>query len=117
MLNEETQTIARLAQSRNSLATKPEVKDVHAFASLWDMQDTYAKIRQKVEKEEEDEMVMYQEPHPSLLRKKNQKFVEHRLKTFEDITTLPRFYDAAVLVERVLASKEYSKQQKKNIAD
>ncbi|KAL0842395.1 hypothetical protein ABMA28_014509 [Loxostege sticticalis] len=117
MVIEETQTKACVTQTRHTLATRPQKKNAIAFASMWDMHDTYAKLAKIKPKEEPDEMVLYQSAEPTLLRKKKQKVSEdpdeRKGKTFEEIAPTPEFLDAVLLTERVLATLEYSDEQKK----
>lgn len=113
---EETQTNEKVFQSRHTLATRPQKRNAIAFASMWDMHDTYALLAMKREEEKEDEMVLYQSVAPTVLRKKRNKTVavEHSTgKSFESIASTPQFLDAVLLVERVLASLEYGDAQKK----
>lgn len=116
MVNEETQTKECITQTRHTLATRPQKKNAYAFASMWDMHDTYAQLAKKVVKEEEDEMVMYQSAASSLLRKKKPVKIDPHARgdglTFDELTKTPRFLDAVLLVERVLASLKYCDQQK-----
>lgn len=112
MLPEETQTRDSVSQTRHTLAKRPEKKNAISFASMWDMHDTYAQLATMQEEEEEDEMVLYQSAHPEMFRKRK-KTTTTRGKTFNEIATTPQFLDAVLLTERVLASKEYSKAQKK----
>ncbi|XP_053625629.1 dynein axonemal intermediate chain 4 [Plodia interpunctella] len=113
MVVEETQTPQRVCQTRHTLCVRPKKKNAIAFASMWDMHDTYARLA-KIQKEKEpDEMVMYQSAAPNLLRKKKNVDVdEGRGKTFDEIALMPEFQDAALLVERVLAALEYGTAQK-----
>ncbi|CAH0406300.1 unnamed protein product [Chilo suppressalis] len=116
MVIEETQTKESVFQSRHTLATRPEKKNAMAFASMWDMHDTYARLALFKPQEEPDEMVLYQSAEPTLLRKKKIKTEEVSLrkgKTFEEIAPTAEFMDAVLLAERVLSTLEYSKQQKR----
>ncbi|XP_068629649.1 dynein axonemal intermediate chain 4 [Battus philenor] len=118
MVTEETQTKECVSQSRHTLATRPQKKNAIAFASLWDMHDTYAKLAKVVKKEEPDEMVMYQSVEPKLLRRKKKESVSTEVaqikgKTFEEICNTQEFLDAVLLTERVLATLEFSDAQKK----
>ncbi|XP_059057163.1 dynein axonemal intermediate chain 4 [Achroia grisella] len=117
MVIEETQTKQSVTQTRHTLATRPEKKNAIAFASMWDMHDTYAQLAKVKSKEEPDEMVMYQSAAPNLLRKKksilSESGEERRGKTFEEIAKTPEFFDAALLIERVLSTLQYSEAQKK----
>ncbi|KAM3961319.1 dynein axonemal intermediate chain 4 [Aphomia sociella] len=117
MVVEETQTKQCITQSRHTLATRPQKKNAIAFASMWDMYDTYAQLAKVKNKEEPDEMVMYQSAAPNLLRKKKPKASEsgdeRKGKTFEEIAKTHEFFDAALLIERVLSTLEYSNAQKK----
>lgn len=116
MVAEETQTKECVSQTRHTLATRPEKRNAIAFASMWDMHDTYARLARVKPKEEPDEMIMYQSAEPTLLRKKKQKVDdadERRGKTFDEIAPTPEFLDAILLTERVLSTLEYSDQQKK----
>lgn len=118
MVTEETQTKQCITQTRHTLATRPQKKNAEAFASMWDMHDTYAQIAKTLEQEEPDEMVMYQSAAPHLLRKKRKKITfaidqaTHN-KTFEQIASTPQYLDAVMLTERVLASLEYANAQKR----
>ncbi|XP_061712660.1 LOW QUALITY PROTEIN: dynein axonemal intermediate chain 4 [Cydia pomonella] len=116
MVVEETQTEPVVIQSRHTLAVRPQKKNAASFASLWDMHDTYEKLKRARAKEEPDEMVLYQSADAKLLRKK--KVVDtgpdqQRGKTFQEIGQTHNFYDAVMLTERVLAAKAYSDAQKK----
>ncbi|XP_026757792.2 dynein axonemal intermediate chain 4 [Galleria mellonella] len=117
MVIEETQTKQCITQTRHTLATRPQKKNAFAFASTWDMHDTYARLSKVKTKEEPDEMVMYQSAAPKLLRKKkslvSESDEERKGKTLEEIAKTPEFYDAALLIERVLSTSEYSEAQKK----
>ncbi|XP_028173654.1 WD repeat-containing protein 78 isoform X2 [Ostrinia furnacalis] len=117
MVIEETQTKECVTQTRHTLATRPQKKNAISFASMWDMHDTYAKLAKIKPKEEPDEMVLYQSAEPTLLRKKKQKVSEdtdeRKGKTFEEIAPTSEFLDAVLLTERVLATLEYSGEQKK----
>ncbi|KAI8434571.1 hypothetical protein MSG28_003117 [Choristoneura fumiferana] len=114
MVVEETQTEPVVSQSRHTLAVRPEKKNAAAFASMWDMHDTYARLARVKKVEEPDEMVLYQSAAPYLLRKKKKVVVEEkRGKSFEEIGPTPEFCDAVMLTERVLAAKSYSDAQKK----
>lgn len=116
MVPEETQTKECVTQTRHTLAVRPQKKNAIAFASMWDMHDTYARLARVKKEEEPDEMVLYQSAAPNLLRKKKKKSAEEseeRGKTFEEIAPTPQFNDAVLLTERVLASLEYSDAQKK----
>lgn len=116
MVPEETQTKECVTQTRHTLAVRPQKKNAIAFASMWDMHDTYARLARVKKEEEPDEMVLYQSAAPNLLRKKKKKSAadsEERGKTFEEIAPTPQFNDAVLLTERVLASLEYSSAQKK----
>lgn len=112
---EETQTKECVTQTRHTLATRPQKKNAIAFASLWDMHDTYAQLAKIKSVEETDEMVMYQSAAPNLLRKKKivSETSEKKGRTFEEIAKTPQFLDAVLLTERVLATLEYSNAQKK----
>ncbi|XP_045533305.1 dynein axonemal intermediate chain 4 [Pieris brassicae] len=116
MVVEETQTEQRVTQTRHTLATRPQKKNAIVFASMWDMHDTYARLARVKPAEEPDEMVMYQSAAPTLLRKRS-KVVDTTndkgYKTFAEIGNTPEFFDAVLLTERVLATLEYSSQQKK----
>lgn len=112
MVQQETQTKETIKQSRHTLATRPQKKNASAFASMWDMHDTYARLAQEVAAEEEDEMVMYQSAARSLLRKKKKVLDVGRGKNFEQIGAMPQFFDAVLITERVLASLEYDAAQK-----
>ncbi|XP_013194153.2 dynein axonemal intermediate chain 4 [Amyelois transitella] len=113
MVGEETQTQQRVTQTRHTLCTRPKKKNAIAFASMWDMHDTYAQLAKVKKEKEPDEMVMYQSAAPNLLRKKKVADVdEKRGKTFVEIALMPEFQDAALLVERVLAALEYCAEQK-----
>ncbi|CAH2073312.1 unnamed protein product, partial [Iphiclides podalirius] len=111
----ETQTKECVAQSRHTLATRPQKKNAPAFASLWDMHDTYARLSETVREEEPDEMVMYQSVEPRLLRKKKPaaRVSVARGKSFEEISRTPEFLDAVLLTERVLATMQLADAQKK----
>ncbi|XP_026747648.1 WD repeat-containing protein 78 [Trichoplusia ni] len=119
MVTEETQTKECIKQTRHTLATRPQKKNAESFASMWDMHDTYAKIAKTLQEHEEpDEMVMYQSAAPHLLRKKRKKVafsIDHDSshKTFAEIASTPQYLDAVMLTERVLASLEYGKAQKR----
>ncbi|XP_047527772.1 dynein axonemal intermediate chain 4 [Vanessa atalanta] len=116
MVTEETQTKECVSQSRHTLATRPQKKNAIAFASLWDMHDTYARLARIRPEEKPDEMVMYQSAAPTLLRKKKvnlDALVENNEKSIEQILNTPQFLDAVLLTERVLATLEYSDAQKK----
>ncbi|CAK1581531.1 unnamed protein product [Parnassius mnemosyne] len=117
MVTEETQTKEYITQSRHTLATRPQKKNAIAFASLWDMHDTYAKINETTVDEEPDEMVMYQSVDPKLLRRRKKILTsdatEIKGKSFEQICCTPEFLDAVLLTERVLATLKYSEAQKK----
>lgn len=113
MVCEETQTRQTVSQSRHTLAVRPKKKNAAAFASVWDMHDTYAQLALTKEEEEEDEMVMYQSAAAYLLRKKRLRAAKKRAKTFNELALTPQFNDAVLLTERVLASKEYAQAQKK----
>ncbi|KOB73786.1 putative axonemal dynein intermediate chain inner arm i1 [Operophtera brumata] len=115
MVVEETQTKACITQTRHTLAVRPQKKNAMAFAAMWDMHDTYARLAKVKPKEEPDEMVLYQSAAPSLLRKKKKKSAadsEDRGKTFEEIAPSAEFQDAVLVTERVLASLEYCEAQK-----
>ncbi|XP_063359989.1 dynein axonemal intermediate chain 4 [Cydia amplana] len=114
MVVEETQTEPVVVQSRHTLAVRPQKKNAASFASVWDMHDTYEKLKLARAKEEPDEMVLYQSADARLLRKK--KIVDTgpvRGKSFQEIGQSHNFYDAVMLTERVLAAKAYSDAQKK----
>ncbi|XP_072944019.1 dynein axonemal intermediate chain 4 [Epargyreus clarus] len=116
MVVEETQTKEYVSQSRHTLATRPQKKNAIAFASMWDMHDTYARLARIRPQEKPDEMVMYQSAAPTVLRKKKKvtsDVDEKRGKSYGDICTTSEFLDAVLLTERVLSSLEYSKAQKK----
>ncbi|CAK1545129.1 unnamed protein product [Leptosia nina] len=115
MVVEETQTEAKVTQTRHTLATRPQKKNAIVFASMWDMHDTYARLARIKAAEEPDEMVLYQSAAPSLLRKRVKVLdtSERRGKTFNEIGAMPEFFDAALLTERVLSTLEYCEQQKK----
>ncbi|XP_021180949.2 dynein axonemal intermediate chain 4 [Helicoverpa armigera] len=117
MVHQTTQTKEVIKQSRHTLATRPKNKNAIAFASLWDMHDTYEQIARTLEEsKEEDEMVMYQSAAPHLLRQKRKKDRENekpRSKTFLEIAQTPQYLDAVLLTERVLASLKYEPAQKK----
>ncbi|XP_023935676.2 dynein axonemal intermediate chain 4 [Bicyclus anynana] len=116
MVNEETQTAELITQTRHTLATRPQKKNAIAFASMWDMHDTYARLALIKPREQIDEMVMYQSAAPTLLRKKKEKYYDPELanrgKSFDEISSTPQFLDAVLLTERVLATLEYSSAQK-----
>lgn len=113
MVIEETQTRQTITQSRHTLAIRPKKKNASAFASVWDMHDTYAQLALTQEEEEEDEMVMYQSAAAYLLRKKRLKAAKKRAKTFDELALTPEYNDAVLVTERVLASKDYAAAQKK----
>ena len=116
MVTEETQTKECVTQTRHTLAVRPQKRNAIAFASMWDMHDTYARLARVKEEEKPDEMVMYQSAAPSLLRKKKDTYdpsAERRGKVFDEISKTPEFLDAVLLTERVLATLEYSNAQKK----
>ncbi|KAF9824086.1 hypothetical protein SFRURICE_002207 [Spodoptera frugiperda] len=116
MVNQETQTNAKMSLTRHTIATRPEKKNAMSFASMWDMHDTYAHLKMIQDQEEEDdEMVMYQSAAPYMLRKKRRKLLhpeKTRPKTFEAIGATPQYLDAVLLTERVLASLEFTAAQK-----
>lgn len=115
MVVEETQTEAVVSQTRHTLAVRPQKKNAIAFASMWDMHDTYIRLAKVKKVDEPDEMVLYQSAAPNLLRKKKKKpeaDSEERGKTFDEIAPTPAFHDAVLLTERVLATLEYSDAQK-----
>nr|XP_021180948.2 dynein axonemal intermediate chain 4 [Helicoverpa armigera] len=116
MVGQETQTKETIKQTRHTLATRPEKKNATAFASVWDMHDTYAQIQKALEEEEEDEMVMYQSAAPHLLRKKRKKVSDTSSsigKTFKEIAATSQYMDAVLIMERVLASLTFAAAQKK----
>ncbi|XP_004930498.3 dynein axonemal intermediate chain 4 [Bombyx mori] len=116
MIVEETQTEEYIVQTRHTLASRPQRKNAIAFASLWDMHDTYAKLANVKKVEEPDEMVLYQSAAPNLLRKKKLNVFDASLKKgkcFEELASTPEFLDAVLLAERVLSTLEYSEAQKK----
>ncbi|XP_049867234.1 dynein axonemal intermediate chain 4 [Pectinophora gossypiella] len=111
---QETQTRYTMFQTRHSLSTRPKKKNQMCFASVWDMYDTYAQLAQEEEEESDDEMVMYQSAAAYLLRKKRLKKKKKKPRTtFEEIGQTQQFFDAAMLCNRVLASKDYAEAQKK----
>ncbi|CAH0721971.1 unnamed protein product, partial [Brenthis ino] len=116
MVTEETQTKECVTQTRHTLVVRPQKKNATAFASTWDMHDTYARLARVRVEEKPDEMVMYQSAAPTLLRKKKPTFeslFERKGKLFDEISRTPEFLDAVLLTERVLATLEYSNAQKK----
>ncbi|KAI5641765.1 WD repeat-containing protein 78 [Phthorimaea operculella] len=113
MVPQETQTRLKVSQTRHSVARRPKKKNAECFASVWDMLDTYAALAMEEEEESDDEMVMYQSAPRYMLRKKRlKKQAKKKIETWEQVSALPQFYDAAVLCERVLASKDYTEAQK-----
>lgn len=113
MVVEETQTEPVVSQSRHTLAVRPDKKNAAAFASMWDMHDTYARLARVRKVDEPDEMVLYQSAAPFLLRKKKRAVVEEKSgRSFEEIAATPEFCDAVMLTERVLAAKSHSDAQK-----
>ncbi|XP_026330013.1 WD repeat-containing protein 78-like [Hyposmocoma kahamanoa] len=115
MVNEETQTKSVMSSTRHTLATRPKKRNQICFASMWDMFDTYAQLKEVKEEEEDDEMVLYQAFPPQTLRKKRvlaMKRTHKASKSFEELGTYPQFFDAALLIQRVLAAKDYSNAQK-----
>ncbi|CAH0604936.1 unnamed protein product [Chrysodeixis includens] len=119
MVTEETQTKVSITQTRHTLATRPQKKNAEAFASMWDMHDTYSQIAKTSVQEEPDEMVMYQSAAPHLLRKKKKKvmfcldLLPESYTAFKEIASTPQYLDAVMLTERVLASLEYGTAQKR----
>ncbi|XP_037973974.2 dynein axonemal intermediate chain 4 [Plutella xylostella] len=111
MVSAETQTRSCITQSRHSLALRPLKKNAGAFASLWDMHDTYAALEQLAAPAEPDDMVLRQEAPAHMLRPRAAAPAapEHALAALADC---PRFRDAALLAERVLASLHYAEEQK-----
>lgn len=113
MINEETQTQSCVTQTRHTLAVRPQKKNAIAFASMWDMHDTYARLANIKEEEQPDEMVLYQTADPNFLRKKKKKLAsDSNYKSFEEIGATHAFNDAVLLTERVLATLKFTDAQK-----
>ncbi|VVC88862.1 unnamed protein product [Leptidea sinapis] len=116
MVVEETQTKQCVLQSRHTLAIRPQKQNASAFASMWDMHDTYAKLANVKPAMEPDEMVLYQSAAPTLLRKKrvvlDKTGHEKKGKIFGEVATMPPFLDAVLITERVLSTTVYSDAQK-----
>lgn len=114
MIQTETQTESCITQSRHTLAVRPQKKNASAFASVWDMEDTYAKLQREKTHEEDDEMVLYQSAAPHYLRKRNKVVsVLGSQEQVKNLVNTPQFQDAVMITERVLASKEYVAEQKR----
>lgn len=115
MVNEETQTKSVMSSTRHTLAIRPKKRNQICFASMWDMFDTYAHLEHVKEEEQDDEMVLYQAFPPQSLRKKRvlaMKRTQKTSKSYEELGTCPQFFDAALLIQRVLAAKDFSDAQK-----
>ncbi|XP_068898448.1 dynein axonemal intermediate chain 4-like isoform X2 [Tenebrio molitor] len=117
------QTIPTLRKTRSTEPVKYEFRDNSTFASNWEMYDTYNVIDvdeladkgdgyveliiKEVEVIEDDAHKLNDEIHPSEVRKSKEE------RELEKLMNNQNYFNAALVIERLLANNCYNSEQKK----
>lgn len=108
IITAETQTNTVLLKTRHTEARQPKKKHNYAFASNWEVYDTYKKaLAEGGEEEETDDSLSdtSQLEEASVISEGDKQF----MKLLRNV----RFQDALIVMERLLANNNYNKQQKR----
>ncbi|XP_030761739.1 WD repeat-containing protein 78-like isoform X2 [Sitophilus oryzae] len=117
VVNAEAQTVQILKKSRNTLAEVVKTHDRHAFASNWEMYDTYHDNVNAVSDESEDSDKSEEFDFNVDLKETTGSVDSFRMSTEEKqllrLMKNPRFQEAVCVIERLLANNCYNEQQKR----
>lgn len=107
VLNAEIQTEPILYKTRET--EKERVKNVssYAFASGWDMFDTYTKCEVIKDEEQDKEFVL------DLKKSIDSLTLTKEEREFQSIVMNPNFFEACIIIERLLANNNFNDKQKR----
>lgn len=77
----------------------------YAFASGWDMFDTYSKDEVKDDEQQETPLDQKKSIDSVVVPKEE--------RAFQELILNPRFFEACIIIERLLASNNFNEQQKR----
>lgn len=109
VLNAEIQTVPILYKTRETEKERIRNTNNYAFASGWDMFDTYAQndMAQDEKEEEDKEIIATQKlSYDSLTNTKEER-------EFQEIVLDPKFFESCIIIERLLANNNFNEQQKR----
>lgn len=111
VLNAQVQTLDILKKTKNTDTPKIHKTHNYAFASNWDMYDSYAKDQDAGHdlREEDDDEIEDRNILESFSHKQSSTESQAMYSLFKN----PRFQDALIVMERLLANNNFNIQQKR----
>lgn len=108
VINAEIQTVPILFKTRQTEKERVTNKSSYAFASGWDMFDTYSKTQAPDDEKEDKEFELIE-------AKKSVDSLAHSKedKQFQKIVHNPHFFEACIVIERLLANNNFNAEQKR----
>lgn len=106
MTHSETQTTSNLLKNRATLAQQEKRANNYAFASKWDMFDTFTKDTPPVPKKPKPIPVAPTAPG-------FQHYLQELDNQMNELLKMPKFQNSLIVMERILANNVYNKEQKR----